>query len=89
MKDINYNYVVWSDPTSVDDWTHVDDVKDEPNTIHSFGILIKETDKVVVLSLNFDPEFNNVSCVMFIPKVLIKYRYEGKMVMKEWTKATK
>lgn len=76
-------YIEWYDPHSVDPWTDIEHISDEPALIKSFGFLIKETKRAIIISLNYDPAESAASCTMIIPKSVIRLRYEGKMSMRE------
>jgi hypothetical protein len=61
--------VVWSDAVSIDEWTEVDLIANEPShKIISVGHLIRETEDCVVLCLNYDMIEQMASCSMVIPK---------------------
>lgn len=80
-NEIKTIYLEWVDPHSVDPWTDVNDLELEPELIHTFGILLKENDDCLAVSLNYNRQNHDCSCVMIIPKSAIRARYEGKMQM--------
>ncbi len=65
-------YMQWVDPWSLDDWTQVKDIDQEAPLICSIGFLIKETKHSYALALNFNPEEDEVSCTMIIPRNAVK-----------------
>ena len=67
-------YVLWKDSVSVDAWTAASDLDGELHVIESIGRLVKETSSAVILALNYDPESNDFSCSIYIPKVNIVKR---------------
>jgi len=69
-------YVEWSDPTSIDAWTHRRDIDPKSQTIRSCGLFLKEAEKFLVIALNEDSLEDNFSCIQIIPKILITRRLE-------------
>lgn len=65
--------VYWIDPHSVDEWIDKDseDLK-SMKTVKSVGYLISETSSYIVLSLNWCPDTDMVSCSMHIPRRCIQ-----------------
>jgi len=63
--------VTWTDSTSIDPWTDIEEIHTEPNIITSFGILVTSNSKCLVLALNMDVKEESVSCIMIIPRVNI------------------
>lgn len=61
--------VYWIDPHSVDEWIEKDsdDLK-AMKTVKSTGMLISEASDYIVLSLNWCPDTDMVSCSMHIPR---------------------
>ena len=64
--------VRWVDPYSIDEWTAVDDFKEEPLIIESYGYEIYRDESVTVLALNYDPTNEKMSCATVIPNECIK-----------------
>lgn len=65
-------YVTWKDACSHDQWTDVEDVDDTVPVIESVGWLLDQSDKRIVMALNYDEHNQQVSCVMVIPKVFVE-----------------
>lgn len=66
-------FVIWEDAFSIDEWTNIEDLKEGPSaTVHSCGLLVEETPKQIILTLNYDTSNDNVSCVMVIPKDMVR-----------------
>jgi hypothetical protein len=63
--------VRWIDPHSVDEWTTIEEIDQTPCVVESIGILLKENDSVIVLTLNKSDD--TASCTMIIPKRCIIY----------------
>ena len=77
MKKLNFDieYLEWFDATSVDEWTDVYEIMEKPaHTIKTCGYVINEDADTITMALNYDPEGEVVSCVMYIPKGLITKR---------------
>lgn len=70
--------VEWYDSESIDPWTNVDDLNSDGPAIITIGFVVKENDRMLVVSPNWDSKNRNVSCVMMIPKCCIKKRREIK-----------
>ena len=81
MNDLKAVYVVWEDPSSVDEWTDIEDMDTKLSVIHSFGILLKENNRCIVLSLNMDQREKLASCSMIIPKCNILEMRQGTLDM--------
>jgi hypothetical protein len=68
-------YIEWGDAFSIDAWTPVEDAIDgDYELVESVGFLLSENDDSVTLCLNLREEAGIVSCVMTIPKGMIKSR---------------
>jgi len=65
-------YVEWYDPTSLDEWWSIEGIKKKSNLIRSCGFLVKESKQSIILGLNWDFEEDRASCMMIIPKALIR-----------------
>ena len=63
--------VKWKDHVSADEWTPADAILPRNHVIESVGIIVTETDEMLVMALNFDPEGDAYSCIMHICKELI------------------
>lgn len=72
MKPGDFVFVTWLDPLSEDGWVHRDEVNIKPSVIHTVGILVTNTDDMIVVSLNHDTDQDNLSCFMAIPKCIIQ-----------------
>ena len=81
MNDLKAVYVVWEDPSSIDEWTDIEGVDTKLSCIHSFGILVKENNRCIVLSLNVDQAEKTASCSMIIPKCNILEMRQGTLNM--------
>lgn len=70
-------YVEWYDPTSMDGWMEIKDIRATmPHTIRTIGYMTHETPQAIVMSLNVDMHEDNggsASCSMIIPKKLISF----------------
>ena len=63
----------WADAYSVDEWTDPNESElSAPCLIQSVGILVEITDDSVVLALNKNLETESVSCIMHIPKSMVR-----------------
>jgi len=71
-------YLEWHDALSIDGWTdHTEECEfTKLALIKSCGLFVKETEDVLVLTLNNDMTNKAYSCVMIIPKSLIVRRLE-------------
>jgi hypothetical protein len=74
-KSKHVELIIWGDAYSEDAWLE----KEEAGTDHhvvteSIGFLVRETKKSVTLCLNYQPDTNQVSCNMTIPKGMILKR---------------
>lgn len=68
-------YIQWGDAFSIDAWTPVEEAIDgDYELVESIGFLLSENDDSVTLCLNLREEAGIVSCVMTIPKGMIKLR---------------
>ena len=66
-------FVVWEDAMSIDEWSDSDELLiHECATIYSVGFQLEYDDKRMVLALNHDPSDGSSSCVMYIPRGMIK-----------------
>jgi hypothetical protein len=66
-------FVIWEDAHSIDHWTDVSDIPDEkPTYIYSAGFLIEDRDDRLTLALNHDLTNDSISCVMVIPKDMVR-----------------
>lgn len=65
--------VEWFDAESSDCWDDINSlVNFDLPLIETFGILLKETNKGLVIAQNFDATNNKASMIMKIPKGMIK-----------------
>ena len=76
MDKINLEYILWSDTWSHDPWDAVEDISDNEYLVHTYGQVIKETENIVMVALNYAPSEHKASCVAIIPKSCIKQRYQ-------------
>ena len=75
--DLIVEYVEWTDHVSLDDWTDLDQIKNEkPHTISSVGFIIKDDKEHITLGLNLDRMEDKGSCCMVIEKKNITHREE-------------
>ena len=66
-------FVVWEDAFSVDAWTSdTEIVEDKLICIHSVGFLIIKNKNKITLSLNHDLDSDTLSCVINIPRKMVK-----------------
>lgn len=64
--------IEWGDAVSSDDWTPRNEIDLPPSKIISVGILIKETRSYYTLALNHDTVSDGASCIMTIPKGMVR-----------------
>jgi hypothetical protein len=68
-------FIIWEDAVSVDEWTPFTDINiDNETLIHTAGFLIEENDKRLAVAVNIDTENESASCIMIIPKNMIRAR---------------
>jgi hypothetical protein len=65
-------HIQWVDPWSIDEWTGVEDIQDDAPVICTTGYLIKSTKKAYVVALNFNPDAEQVSCCIIIPRNAVR-----------------
>ena len=65
-------YIRWVDPWSIDEWISIEDVEDDAPLICTVGFLIKSTMKSHVVALNFNPDSDEISCCMIIPRDAVR-----------------
>jgi len=69
--------IKWADAESIDQWECVKNINpDMFPMIYSAGYVLRESDKAVVMCLNFDSSNEKASCIMLIPKAMIVKRYK-------------
>lgn len=64
--------IEWYDAESCDDWTPTSDIDHGVALVKSIGWLINENKKTVTLALNYDTKNEAHSCIMKVPKGMIK-----------------
>lgn len=65
--------IVWEDAYSIDEWFSEQEIKkDNCPLIHTCGFLIENTKHRIVVTSNYDPNNENLSCTMVIPKGMVK-----------------
>jgi len=64
-------HVMWLDSEGVNEWTPIDEIKDELEETHSVGLLIKESEAFLLLALSFDPATQSVHNYKKIPRTAI------------------
>jgi hypothetical protein len=64
--------IEWGDAVSVDEWTPRTEIALPPSKVLSVGFLIEETETHYTLALNVDTVSDSASCIMTIPKGMIK-----------------
>lgn len=75
--DLKMEVIAWADAESIDNWESVEDLNpDWIPIIYSIGFVLKESPQAVVMSLNFDSTNDKASCIMLIPKAMIRKRWE-------------
>jgi hypothetical protein len=65
-------YIEWNDALSVEGWVNKTEMIGELALIKSVGFLVKESDEIITICVNFDETNDNYSCIMNIPKKWIK-----------------
>lgn len=66
-------FVIWQDAVSIDEWTEPERIGSEPCPyVHSLGFLIEEHEDRIVLALNHDTASGNLSCLIVIPRGMIR-----------------
>ena len=68
--------VSWVDPHSVDEWVARKELCLLECIVYSVGILVRDTDSVIALSLNYQEQESgevDLSCIMIIPKKCIRH----------------
>ncbi len=66
--------VEWADANSVDAWTSEDEIEAFYHTILTIGMVIKESEEILTMGLNFDTTAENWCCIINIPKINILSR---------------
>jgi hypothetical protein len=66
--------IEWKDAESADSWTPANEIDHDYALIKSVGWLINENKKTVTLALNHDTKNEAYSCILKIPKGMIKSR---------------
>ena len=83
-KLFNAVYVRWVDSEhETETWKQIEDLHDELHVLDSFGILIKETDKLLALAVSYDRENETACAIQFIPKACIIEIREGSLHFKK------
>lgn len=73
IKKNDFVCVDWIDAFSVDPWTPAEEISEaDPCLIVSVGIVVSIDKLNLVLALNIDPAADTVSCVMNIPRGMVK-----------------
>jgi hypothetical protein len=66
-------FVIWEDAYSIDHWTDREEIEKNQSTIvHSAGFLIESNNDRIILALNHDTSNDCLSCIMVIPKDMIR-----------------
>lgn len=67
--------VNWVDPFSVDEWENLEFILDQPKCeIVTCGILVNDKGDNYIIAGNVDLNFDDLSCVMVIPKKYVTRR---------------
>lgn len=74
MRKVHVEIIEWYDPYSVDEWTDLSSFNTKINMVVTIGQVLDETQKQVIIALNYVPEEDNASCIMVINKDTIKSR---------------
>lgn len=75
-KNRKVEIIEWDDAASLDEWTDIAEIEAVGHRIVSVGFVLEESETAVVLALNIDTVSEKTSCVMFIPKGMIRSRTE-------------
>ena len=67
-------YILWKDAVSEDAWKNIDEIDSHYHPIETVGIVVRETNEVISVSLNHDISSNNFSCTIHIPQAMIIHR---------------
>lgn len=73
-RKISVEAIFWIDPHSIDEWRNIEDIDLSHIAMRSVGQVIREDNNSILMSLNYDPENESVSCSMVIPKHTIVKR---------------
>lgn len=66
-------FVIWEDAFSIDEWTTREELLHGSSAlVHTCGFLIEDNEHQVIVTLNHDISNDNVSCVMVIPKDMVR-----------------
>lgn len=65
-------YIKWIDPHSIDEWEPAIS-EHQMLEIETVGFLIKSTKDLLVVSLNYDPTNENISCTTIIPRRVVTH----------------
>jgi hypothetical protein len=65
-------YIKWLDSTGGDGWLDLDRVKEKTlNEIETVGLLVKESEDSVLVTMAYDSAYENVGAWLLIPRVAI------------------
>lgn len=68
----DYLLVKWLDACSFDDWTDRHESDTPPPEIHTVGIFVMEEKTYLTVALNHDTVNDKLSCLLTVPKGMIK-----------------